>query len=192
MIGQTLGNYRIVARLGSGSMGEVFLAEHQRIARRVAIKILNKDLTGNPQAVARFLDEARATSLIRHPWIVEVFDCDVDPSGRVYLVMEYLQGQTLATRLEKERRLPWPVACALARQVAVALSAAHKKGIVHRDVKPENVFLPVNVCDPARPEINILDFGIAKLLSKDPTAPFRTIPGALVGTPHYMGPRQCT
>ncbi|MEA2697248.1 MAG: eukaryotic-like serine/threonine-protein kinase, partial [Myxococcales bacterium] len=191
MVGQTLGNYRIVAKLGNGAMGQVFLAEHQRIVRRVAIKVLNQDLTTNPRSVARFLDEARATSLIRHPGIVEVFDCDVDPSGRVYLVMEYLEGKTLASRLQEQHRLPWPMACQVTRQMAVALGAAHEKGIIHRDIKPENVFLSVAADRPQELVVRVLDFGIAKLLSGDPVDGARTIPGMLVGTPDYMAPEQC-
>src|SRR6187551_1341492 len=101
MIGETLANYKLVAKLGSGSMGVVFLAEHQRIARQVAIKLLPPELCGSPQVLQRFFNEARATSLIRHPGIVDVYDCDVDPTGRAYIVMEHLEGETLADRLRR-------------------------------------------------------------------------------------------
>ena len=101
MIGEALGNYRLVAKLGSGSMGVVFLAEHQRIARSVAIKILAPGLVRNQHVLERFFTEARATSLIRHPGIVEIFDCDVDATGRAYMVLEHLDRETLADQLRK-------------------------------------------------------------------------------------------
>src|SRR3954451_10687398 len=136
MVGEMFGGYRVLAKLGAGGMGEVFLAAHQRIERRAAIKVLIPELTQNPDIVRRFLTEARATSLIRHPGIVEVFDCDVDPSGRAYIVMEYLEGETLADVLDRQRRLPYDEACAVAAKVAEALAAAHAQGIAHRDLKP--------------------------------------------------------
>ncbi|HVR62740.1 MAG TPA: serine/threonine-protein kinase [Polyangia bacterium] len=191
MLGQTLGNYRIIGALGRGAMGHVYLAEHTRINRRAAIKVLSPTLTTDPQLVSRFLDEARATSSIRHPGIVEVFDCDVDATGRVYLVMEYLEGRTLAARLEADGPLPWPEACGIARQIALATAAAHREGIVHRDIKPENIFLSAAADQPKDVTVKILDFGIAKLLSGDASSPRRTVPGALLGTPFYMAPEQC-
>src|SRR5690349_16501261 len=101
MIGEALGNYRITAQLGSGTMGVVFRAEHVRIARTAAIKVLIPELARNASALQRFFNEARATSVIRHPGIVEVFDCDVDGAGRAYIVMEHLAGETLAERLRR-------------------------------------------------------------------------------------------
>jgi serine/threonine protein kinase len=191
MIGEVLGNYRVTARLGSGGMGEVFLAEHQRIARRAAIKVLNRDLTRNPQLLARFFDEARATSLVKSAGIVEIYDCDVDAAGRAYIVMEHLQGETLASRLRRHARLDWPQAVEIARQIALALGAAHDKGIVHRDLKPENIFLVGKPGELSVVAVKVLDFGIAKLLYGDPARPYQTAPGALVGTPEYMSPEQC-
>ncbi len=189
MTAETLGNYKLVAKLGSGSMGVVFLAEHQRIARRVAIKLLSPELIREPQVLQRFFNEARATSLIRHPGIVDIFDCDVDPSGRAYMVMEYLEGQTLGGRLRETGSLPWPAACVIAEQVADALGAAHGKAIVHRDLKPDNIFL---VGDPeaatARATVKVLDFGVAKLLAVD--AQRLTMRGMVIGTPEYMSPEQ--
>jgi serine/threonine-protein kinase len=192
MIGEALGSYRIIAELGSGAMGVVYLAEHQRIERRAAIKVLNPELTSSSEVVRRFLTEARATSLIHHPGIVEVFDCEVDGRGRAYIVMEHLQGRTLGDRLDRERKIPWPSACAIAAQIASAAGAAHDKGIVHRDLKPDNVFL-VGGSAGARGEatVKVLDFGIAKLLSGDVSLRARTNAGALIGTPEYMSPEQC-
>ena len=121
MIGEALGNYRLTAKLGSGSMGVVFLGEHQRLARRVAIKLLAPELVRDQQLLQRFFNEARATSLIRHPGIVDIFDCDVDAAGRAYMVMEHLEGETLADRLGRAGRLSWTAACPIAGQVADAL-----------------------------------------------------------------------
>jgi serine/threonine protein kinase len=191
MIGEALGNYTVTAKLGSGTMGVVFRGEHVRIARTAAIKVLVPELAQNASAVQRFFTEARATSLIRHPGIVDVFDCDVDETGRAYIVMEHLEGETLADRLRRTDSIPWTIACEIARQVAAAIDAAHGRGIVHRDLKPENVFL---VGDPADPEriaaVKVLDFGIAKLLAADASARL-TMRGMVLGTPDYMAPEQC-
>jgi serine/threonine-protein kinase len=191
MIGEALGNYTITGELGSGTMGVVFRAEHVRIARTAAIKVLSAELAQNASAVQRFFTEARATSLIRHPGIVDVFDCDVDDTGRAYIVMEHLDGETLADRLRRTDSLPWAMACEIARQVAEAIAAAHDSGIVHRDLKPENVFL---VRDPAEADriaaVKVLDFGIARLLSADASKRL-TMRGMVLGTPEYMAPEQC-
>ena len=116
MIGEALGNYRVTAKIGSGTMGVVYRAEHVRIARTAAVKVLIPELAQNASAVQRFFTEARATSLIRHPGIVDVFDCDIDATGRAYIVMEYLDGETLADRLRRTERMPWTAACEIARQ----------------------------------------------------------------------------
>jgi serine/threonine-protein kinase len=194
MIGETFGNYRIVLRLGSGAMGTVFLGEHERIARRAAIKVLAPEFAEDAEILRRFFDEARATSLIRHPAIVEVLDCGVHPDGRrPYIVMEYLQGETLAGTLERTGSVAWPRACATARQIAEGLGAAHRHRIIHRDVKPANLML---VTDASAPEatapaiVKVLDFGVAKLLC-DTQSKARTHPGQLLGTPEYMAPEQC-
>ena len=190
MIGEALGNYTITAKLGSGTMGVVFRAEHVRIARTAAIKVLIPELARNASALQRFFTEARATSLIRHPGIVDVFDCDVE-EGRAYIVMEHLDGETLADRLRRTDRIPCATACEIARQVAEAIGAAHDRDIVHRDLKPENIFL---VRDPADADkvaaVKVLDFGIAKLLAADPSARL-TMRGMVLGTPEYMAPEQC-
>jgi len=190
MIGEAVGNYTITAPLGSGTMGVVFRAEHVRIARTAAIKILNPELAQNADALQRFFIEARATSLIRHRGIVDVFDCDVDATGRAYIVMEHLVGETLADRLRRTPRVPWAAACEIARQVADAIAAAHDNGIVHRDLKPENVFLVRDAADlESVSAVKVLDFGIAKLLAAD--AARLTMRGMVLGTPEYMAPEQC-
>ena len=191
MIGEALGNYTITAKLGSGAMGVVFRAEHVRIARTAAIKVLIPELAENATAVQRFFNEARATSSIRHPGIVDVFDCAVDATGRAYIVMENLDGETLADRLGRTESIPWAPACEIARQVAEAIAAAHANGIVHRDLKPENVFLVRDPADPAVvASVKVLDFGIAKLLAADASARL-TMRGVALGTPEYMAPEQC-
>jgi serine/threonine-protein kinase len=190
MIGELLGNYRIVAQLGSGSMGVVFLGEHKRLLRRAAIKLLAPHLVRNQQVLQRFFNEALATSVIRHPGIVDVFDCDVDPSGRAFMVMEHLEGETLADRLQRAGRLHWREACLIARQAADALGAVHDKGIVHRDLKPENLFLVREPRDLTAVMVKVLDFGVARLLAQEASARL-TMRGMLLGTPEYMSPEQC-
>jgi serine/threonine-protein kinase len=190
MIGELLGNYRIVAKLGSGSMGVVFLGEHQRLVRRAAIKLLAPHLVRNQHVLQRFFNEALATSVIRHPGIVDVFDCDVDANGRAYMVMEHLEGETLADRLQQEGRLHWRQACLIVRQAAEALGAVHDKGIVHRDLKPENLFLLLDPRDATAVVVKVLDFGVARLLAQDPASRL-TMRGVLLGTPEYMCPEQC-
>ena len=199
MIGETFGNYRLVRRIGSGTMGTVFLGEHERIVRRAAIKVLAPELALAADILGRFFEEARATSLIQHPAIVEVLDCGIHPDGRrPYIAMEYLEGDTLAAHLAGRGRLGWRDACGIAWPIAEGLAAAHRHGIVHRDVKPANVMLLT--ADPAagpaaRPvaaprDIKLLDFGVAKLL-REAQSKVRTCPGGLLGTPEYMAPEQC-
>jgi serine/threonine-protein kinase len=189
MIGQTVGGYKIVSKLGEGGMGVVYLGEHRRIARRAAIKVLRPDLSDNAEVVARFFTEARATSMIRHPGIVEILDCDTLPDGSAFIVMEFLEGETLSGTLAREGRLAPPRALALVRNVADALAAAHERGIVHRDLKPDNLFLPTATAGAV--PIKILDFGIAKLTSLEAGGHHKTRTGRLLGTPMYMSPEQC-
>jgi serine/threonine-protein kinase len=190
MIGDMVGAYRIVKKLGEGGMGAVYLGEHLRIARKAAIKVLLPQLSVNHQIVTRFFSEARATSLIRHPGIVEILDCDVLPSGNAYIVMELLEGESLGDHLRGGRRLSVQRAASLTRSVADALASAHEQGIVHRDLKPDNVFL-LNASGraPLFP-IKILDFGIAKLMHTS-EGNYKTKTGSILGTPVYMSPEQC-
>jgi len=189
MIGQTIGSYRIVAKLGEGGMGAVYLGEHQHIARKAAIKVLLPELSANQQIVARFFNEARATSLIRHPGIVDVLDCSILPNGNAYIVMEHLVGESLGSQLRAHGRIPASRATFLTRQIADALAAAHNQKIVHRDLKPDNVFV---LAAAESAPIKILDFGIAKLMhTGGHEGSYKTRTGSIMGTPVYMSPEQC-
>jgi serine/threonine-protein kinase len=190
MTGEALGEYRLVDELGRGSMGVVFLAEHDRTARRVAIKILGPELSQSAEVLQRFAIESRATSRIRHPGIVEILEFHHGAGGRAYIVMELLEGETLGARLRRVGTFTFPEACAIAAQVADAIAAAHDQGIVHRDLKPENVFLVGGpTADGGAPVIKVLDFGIARLVETESAARL-TMRGTLLGTPEYMSPEQ--
>ena len=173
-------------------MGEVFLAEHRRMGRKVAVKVLRPQYSVDPGAVERLFNEARATSMISHPGIVQIFDCDIF-EGRAYLVMEFLEGQSLrdcmAGWLHAEP--DWPRVGWLGAQIASVLQAAHEKGIVHRDLKPDNVFLTQSRASNQPVTVKVLDFGIAKLRSAPAHAARLTGTGMLLGTPLYMSPEQC-
>jgi eukaryotic-like serine/threonine-protein kinase len=193
MIGETFGNYRAIELIGEGGMGVVYLAEHPGIGRRAAIKILRAGLTDNAELTKRFFNEARAANAIRHPGIVEVYDCGTLASGTSYIVMELLEGENLAVRLRRVGRLPLVDARRVAAQTASALAAAHTAGIVHRDLKPDNLFLVPDDRDAASEMVKVLDFGIAKLgqdLNRSSVS-VRTRTGSVMGTPAYMSPEQC-
>ncbi len=187
LAGQALGAYRVLSVLGEGGMGQVYLAEHEVIGRKAAIKVLSEEVAGYPEVVSRFFTEARAANEIRHPNIVEVTDFGTT-GGLPYIVMEYLEGETLGDRLARAGMLAEPAALTIAAQVASALTAAHERGLVHRDLKPANIFL---LGHPDYPDfVKVLDFGIAKLLGEGGAA-HHTQVGALLGTPAYMSPEQC-
>ncbi len=189
--GDTLGPYTIVRRLGAGAMGEVYQARHRHMGRDVAIKLLRAELTEESDVVARFFTEARATAAVRHPGIVEIFDCDLHRSGRAFIVMEYLAGEDLARRLEAGSfAADYAGLRAIGRQLASALAAAHALGIVHRDLKPGNIFLVGQDRPADPPTVKIVDFGIAKLLHRDGGAHSQTQTGHILGTPLYMSPEQ--
>jgi len=189
LIGQIIGNYRIVSELGKGGMGMVYLAEHVQLGRPAAIKMLLPQLSGDAGIVQRFFNEARAASAIDHPGIVEIYDFGTHTDGRAYLVMARLVGETLEQRLRRGRMDPLEGATIVA-QVAGALAAAHAQGIVHRDLKPDNIFLVPNELMPGGTQVKLLDFGIAKLAGEQ-SAGVKTQTGALIGTPAYMSPEQC-
>jgi len=171
----------------------VYLAEHRYIARRAAIKFLLKELISSEEVFNRFFTEARAASLIEHPGIIEVQDCGVHTDGRAYMIMEFLNGESVRGYLERTGKMDKDRegALAISRQVAAALGAAHEQGIVHRDLKPDNIFLHIPSARPATdPVVKVLDFGIAKLIGGS-AAGTKTRTGNLLGTPLYMSPEQC-
>jgi putative nucleotidyltransferase with HDIG domain len=187
VIGTHIGNYRIVTELGAGAMGEVYFAEHAVMGRRAAVKIIREELSGNAEMVERFANEARQVNRIGHPNIVEITDFG-QVQSRYYIMMELLEGETLEERLERVKRIPPPVAQKIAVQIMAALAAAHELGVVHRDLKPENIYLVSR--GGTRDFVKVLDFGIAKLMGL-PRTSGATIPGMLLGTPHFMSPEQC-
>src|SRR5262249_55134635 len=141
MIGTTVGRYRITALLGGGGMGMVYAAEHAALGRKVAIKILLPELSKNGEMVARMFAEARAGASIKHPGLVDVHDFGQLPDGSAYIIMEFLEGETLAGYLKRTRRLRLDAVVNIGRQIAAAVGAVHQKGIIHRDLKPDNIFL---------------------------------------------------
>ena len=205
MIGQEIGNYKVVSRIGAGGMGEVFKATHQQLGRCAAIKRLHPQHSNDPESLQRFFNEARAVNIVQHPSLVNIFEFGRLEDGAAYIIMEYLEGETLRSRFRKSGgRLD--VSCLpIIRQVASALAATHQKGIIHRDLKPDNVMLVPDPEVPGGERAKILDFGIAKLASAGPAQPgedgapassggaasVKTRTGAMLGTPTYMAPEQC-
>jgi serine/threonine-protein kinase len=185
--GQNVGNYRVVEKIAAGRMGDVYLAEHPVIGRKVALKVIHPQHARNPDVVARFVNEAAAISRIGHAHIVEVTDCGRTLANDFYIVMEYVEGRSLADLIVAEAPFPAARALELAAQIADALAAAHGQGVIHRDLKPENVFL-VKKRGKEFDLVKVLDFGLAKLRQDDGSA---RAAGVVAGTPYYMAPEQC-
>jgi serine/threonine protein kinase len=184
-MGTVVGSFRLIRKLGGGGMGTVYLGKHTLIGSKVAVKFLHEHFASNEALVQRFLAEARAVNLIGHENIINIFDMNVLPPRRHYLVMEYLEGHPLASLLG--RPVAPAVAVPILTQVCDALQAAHSHGVIHRDLKPENVLLVRHDRTPYF--VKVLDFGIAKLLDRG-LAPAQTSLGTLLGTPEYMAPEQ--
>ncbi len=188
-VGSVLGEtYELVRLIGQGGMGAVWEASHLRLpGKRVAVKVLLATISAGSEAFTRFRREAEIASRLGHPNIVEVIDFNVLPSGAPYLVLELLQGENLASRL---RRGPIPPAetMAIVRQIGAGLSAAHRHGVVHRDLKPDNVFLcPAEDEGATAPRVKVLDFGISKITG---SSTLQTQEQRVMGTPQYMAPEQ--
>ncbi|MCA1816248.1 MAG: protein kinase, partial [Acidobacteria bacterium] len=193
LVGQVLDEkYRLDERLGEGGMGTVYRATHLLIDRPVAVKVLHTRFVEDEAAQHRFRREARAAGRLQHPNAVAVTDFGSTPGGYVYLVMELLEGETLRDVLAQAAPLPTERAVALMSQVAAAVEAAHEGGVIHRDLKPGNIFVVRRKNLP--PVIKVLDFGIAKLAAEsldDSDVKNLTQTGVMIGTPRYMSPEQC-
>jgi serine/threonine-protein kinase len=184
------GKYQIIRELGKGGMGSVFEGRHVEIGRRVALKFLNPEVSGNPDIISRFLREAQAAAAIGSDHIVDVYDVGRLPDGAPYLVMEYLEGQVLSDAIRRTGRFDPPVAVGITLQLCEALAPAHDRGIVHRDIKPANLFL--TTLAGREGWLKVLDFGIAKVRSaaSGKSSAHLTRTGMTLGTPFYMAPEQ--
>ena len=185
--GQLLdGRYRVEKLLGAGGMGAVYLAHHAVLEKPVAVKFLHAEYADNEALVRRFYREGKVAVSVQHKNIIDVLDVGVSEESEPYLVMEYLEGESLSVTLSRTGPLRLPAACAVLDPVLSALSAAHEKGIVHRDLKPENIFLAIDTDGSV--VVKLIDFGISKLMSAKRTMLTQT--GALIGTPSSMAPEQ--
>ncbi len=182
LVGQVLnGRYRVLEELGTGGMGTVYLAEHIHLGRRTALKVVRGELSSDALAEERFRREAMLAAKIDRPTVAHVYDFDRTPAGQFLLAMEYVEGETVATRLEREGPFSFPQALHVLLAVADGLDRAHQLGIVHRDLKPENIMLA------AQGVVKLLDFGVARDLESSSGS---TSAGYVVGTPTYMSPEQ--
>jgi serine/threonine protein kinase len=187
--GTTIDRYRLLRRLGVGGMGAVYEVEHVQLHKRFALKMLREELSRTELFRRRFLREARAASAVNHPHVVDISDFGETPDGRVYFVMELLEGRDLQDLLEAEGRLSWPRTQEILVQVAGALEAAHRQGVIHRDVKPSNCFLVELPDQGSEVFVKVLDFGIAKVSgSVDKSTAQLTSTQEIFGTIAYMAP----
>ena len=178
--------YRVERVVGGGGMGLVYAVCHTKLGKRFALKALRADLASEPEVAQRFIQEARTAAAIEHPGLVETTDFGHLPSGQPYFVMEFLEGESLSQTLRRTGPLPVTRALEITRQAAAALFAAHEHGIVHRDVKPDNIHLGSS--DGVRDRVKVVDFGLARVAG----ASRRTKAGIIFGTPHYMSPEQAS
>jgi eukaryotic-like serine/threonine-protein kinase len=181
-----VGNYRLLSLLGAGGMGQVYLAEDTRLLRKVAIKFLPVEAVNDERAKRRLIHEARAAATLDHPNICAIYEVG-EADGHHFIAMQYVEGETLSARLSTGR-MDLRAALAVATQIARALAEAHKRGIVHRDIKPQNIMLSQH------DHVKVLDFGLAKVISPfgETTSPvsLSSEPGAITGTVPYMSPEQ--
>lgn len=178
--------YHVLRKLGEGGMGTVYLAEHVKMGRKAALKVMNPGMTSDADAIARFNREAANASRLNHPNVCAIYDFGETPDGLIYLAMEYIEGEPLTALVERSGQLAPARAAAIVGQVAEALSAAHDSGIVHRDLKPDNIMIAK--ARDGGDLVKVVDFGIAKASAGDSQKVTRT--GLVVGTPEYMSPEQ--
>lgn len=191
LLGKTLaGKYRLDERISEGGMGAVYKATHVMMDKTLAVKVLHAKLVHDEKLVARFSREARAASRINHPHAISVFDFGEDEQGAVFLVMEYLRGRTLKDVIRHEGPLEIGRAVEIAKQICDALEAAHGEGVIHRDLKSDNIML--EEVSRGGDWVKVLDFGIAKIQEPDNPDPELTAPNLIIGTPQYMSPEQCS
>jgi len=189
LVGQVIADrYHVMKKLGEGGMGQVYLAEHVKMGRRSAIKVMSPAMVHDPDAIARFNREAANASRITHPNVCAVYDFGETPEGLIYLAMEFVEGEPLTALLERDGALPLPRATAIFKQTADALQAAHDLGIVHRDLKPDNIMIARG--RDGSDVVKVVDFGIAKAVGGDETGQKVTKTGLVVGTPEFMSPEQ--
>src|SRR5271166_5175137 len=191
LIGETFpGGYRVTHLVGVGGMGRVYCAEQVALGRTVAVKVVHPQLAGDELTAARFLNEARAASRLSHPNSVAIFDFGRTVEGHPYIVMEHLRGQDLGRVAQAEGPLPLRRIVHILQQTLAALGEAHALGIVHRDVKPDNIVL--ETLRSGLDFVKVVDFGLAKLLTEDARTLGRSQsrPGLVCGTPEYMSPEQ--
>ncbi len=187
LIGEAIGRYRVVAKLGQGASGSVYRAVHTELECAVAVKVLFGDLGADERLVGRFKREAKAASRIRSPHVVQIFDFDTTPQGLTYLGMEYVEGKSLHRIMAEAGPLPPARAARITAHIATGLAAAHRSGLVHRDVKPANV---VVLEEEGKDFAKLVDFGIVRLTQEDQQATRLTEMGLVIGTPAYMAPEQ--
>ena len=181
------GRFRIEREIGTGGMGTVYLATHLGLERPVAVKIIKRECAGDADVADRFLREARTMAKLRHSNAAMIFDAGNLPDGRHFIVMEFVEGETLSQALAREGRFPPSKAVSIATQICDVLEEAHRIGIIHRDLKPSNILL-------GKRGVCVLDFGVAKVLASSAESTFThasTGSGQLIGTPRYMSPEQC-
>jgi serine/threonine-protein kinase len=189
LVGQVIADrYHVIKKLGEGGMGQVYLAEHVKMGRRSAIKVMSPSMIHDPDAVARFNREASNASRITHPNVCAVYDFGETSEGLIYLAMEFVEGVPLTDLIEQEGALPLARATAIFKQTADALQAAHDLGIVHRDLKPDNIMVARG--RDGTDLVKVVDFGIAKAVGGDETGQKVTKTGLVVGTPEFMSPEQ--
>src|SRR6058998_1574676 len=185
-LSQALGNsYTLEGEIGRGGMAVVFNARDERLKRQVAIKVLPPELAFREEIRLRFVREAETAARLSHPHIVPIHSVGESPDGLVYFVMAYVDGESLGAKLKRRGRLPPDEARRIMQETADALGAAHAFGIIHRDVKPDNILL-----EGSRGRVVVTDFGIAKALSSTTGGATLTATGVAIGTPHYMSPEQ--
>jgi hypothetical protein len=178
--------YHILKKLGEGGMGTVYLAEHVKMGRKAALKVMNPGMNSDPDAIARFNREAANASRLNHPNVCGIYDFGETPEGLIYLAMEFIEGESLTSLIAKNGALPAPRAASIIHQAADALAVAHDYGIVHRDLKPDNIMIAKGRDNTDL--VKVVDFGIAKASSSDAQKVTKT--GLVVGTPEYMSPEQ--